>query len=148
MVDVLNRLLMYSTLKDMWPLLLRVVKFQEEKRMEGHLGTLQVVRWHAEPRPLHSELVRLVALDSATWTKERRKRDPKAPPLVQNAVPTLGFAFYDVHGLAPILQLLSPVLHQLLSRAVMRGDISVHILAVQRPNLKEPRRRIPSCVQL
>ena len=47
--DVLNRLLMYSTLKDMWPLLLRVVKFQEEKGMEGHLGTLQVVRFHAEP---------------------------------------------------------------------------------------------------
>ena len=137
-VDVLNRLLMYSTLKDMWPLLLRVVKHQEENGMEGHLGSLQVVRFHAEPRPLHSELVRLVALDSATWTKERRKRDPKAPPLVQNAVPTLGVALYDVHGISPILQLLSAVLHQLLSRAVTRRDIRVHILAVRRPNLKEP----------
>ena len=136
LVDVLNRLLMFATLKDMWPLLLRIVKYQEENGMEGHLGTLQVVRFHVEPRALHSELVRQVALLSATWTKVRRPADSNASKPVQNAVPTLGFALYDLHGLAPILQLLSPALHQLLSRAVTRKDISVHILAVQSPNLE------------
>ena len=62
MVDILNRLLMFDTLKQMWPLLLEIVKYQEENEMEGHLETLQVVRFHAEPRALHSELVRRVAL--------------------------------------------------------------------------------------
>ena len=137
MVDILNRLLMFDTLKQMWPLLLEIVKYQEENEMEGHLEALQVVRFHAEPRALHSELVRRVALQSATWTERRRREAyPNAPTLlaVRAAVPTLGFAFYDLHGLAPILQLLSAALHQLLERA----DIRVHILAVRSPNLEVP----------
>ena len=137
MVDILNRLLMFDTLKQMWPLLLEIVKYQEENDMEGHLEALQVVRFHAEPRALHSELVRRVALQSATWTERRRREAvPNAPtlPAVRAAVPTLGFAVYDLHGLAPILQLLSAALHQLLERA----DIRVHILAVRSPNLEVP----------
>jgi len=60
-VDVLNRLVMYRDLKPMWPLLLRILEYQDSHKLECHLGALQAVRSHAEPRSLHSELVRTVA---------------------------------------------------------------------------------------
>jgi len=45
-------------------------------------------------------------------------------------------ALYDLHGLSPILQLVSTPLLQLLRRAETRGDLRVHILATQKPNLE------------
>ena len=136
-VDVLNRLVMYRDLERMWPLLLRILQYQEEHDLEGHLGTLQAVRFHA-PRTLHSELVRRVALLNARWSKINRPPERNHPKLVRGEKPTLGVALYDLHGLSPILQLLSTPLLQLLRRAETRGDLRVHILATQKPNLEVP----------
>lgn len=136
-VDVLNQLVMYSVLECMWPILLSIVQYQEEHGLEGHLGTLQVVRFHAEPRPLHSELVQRVALLNARWRKINRPPENKSrAKLVQSKKPTLAVALYDLHGISPILQLLSTPLLQLLRRAETRGDLRVHILATQRANLE------------
>jgi hypothetical protein len=86
-VDLLNRLVMYSYLKSMWPLLLSIVQYQEEHDLEGHLGTLQAVRFHAEPRALHSELVQRVALVNARWNIKKR------PPEKSHGSPKLGTDF-------------------------------------------------------
>ena len=137
-VDVLNRLLMYSVLQDMWPLLLRIVQYQEEHGLEGQLGALQAVRFHAEPRALHSELVQRVALLNARWSKRNCPPERNSLKLVRSEMPTLGVALYDLHGLSPILQLLSTPLLQLLKRAQTRGDLRVVILATQQPNLEVP----------
>ena len=137
-VDVLNRLVMYSVLKGMWPLLLNIVQYQEKHGLEGHLGTLQAVRFHAEPRALHSELVQRVALLNAGWRKMNRppEQNLKSCKLVRCEKPTLAVALYDLHDLSPILQLLLKALLQLLRRAETRRDLRVHILATQKPNLE------------
>jgi hypothetical protein len=136
-VDLLNRLDMYSVLQPMWPLLLRVVKYQESIRLEGHLETLQTVRFHAQPADLHNELVQLVAKQSAHWAKKRPSSAEKKAnglKLTRSKKPTIAFVFHDVHGLHPILQLLRWPLLQLLKRP----DLNVLILATQEPNTKVP----------
>jgi len=137
-VDVLNRLVMYSDLETMWPLLLRIVKYQKEHNLEGHLGTLQAVGFHAEPRTLHSELVQQVALVNARW--KINERLPKKI-FTKRKTPTLAVALHEVDRLSPILQRLAIPLQQLLKRAQLLGDLKVHVLATQKVNIEVPQVR-------
>jgi hypothetical protein len=136
-VDVLNRLVMYRDLKPMWPLLLRILQYQDTHKLECHLTALQAVRFHAESSELHSELVRTVARINARCIQTNHPREGISSNLVRRPLPTLGVALYDVHGVSPILQLLSTTLLSLLNRAKTREDLSVHIIATQKPNLEE-----------
>lgn len=133
-VDVLNRLLYFSVLQRMWPLLLKIVKYQEDHGLEGNLGTLQALKLHAEPRALHSELVQRVALLNAKCIDCPPERN--YPKLVRSKQPTLGIALSGLHGHFQIWQLLHTPLLQLLERAKSRGDLKILIFATQRPNLE------------
>ncbi len=142
-VDVLNRLVMYSDLENMWPLLLRIVKYQKEHNLEGHLGTLQAVGFHAEPRTLHSELVQQVALVNARWKINERLPKKILPKRLcpGRKTPTLAVALHEVDRLSPILQRLAIPLLQLLKRAQSLGDLKVHVLATQKVNIEVPQVR-------
>ena len=134
MVDLLNSLLQYSALSCMWPLLLRVVEFQEEHTIGCDLLTLQTVRLHVEPDGLHNKLVRHVARQLASTATDSEPGSAEAGRSFLNwsNTPTLAFAVHDVHGGHPIMHLTCAPLKQMMDNK----EIKVYIIATQAPNLE------------
>jgi hypothetical protein len=134
-IDQLNNLLQYTALLDMWPLLLQVVQFQRDRKIRCDLLPLQAVRLHVQPYDKHNQLVRLVALSHADEVLPAKGRPGSLGPstvLGRSERPTVAFAFFDVDGEHPIVQLtLNP-----LKELVKRDQINAYIIAIQEPNLE------------
>ena len=134
MVDLLNSLLQYSLLSRLWPLLIKVVEFQQRHQLRCDLMTLQTVRLHMEGTPEHNQLVRHVALQVAQETRLLGSADGPAyePRLEWSKSPTIAFAVRDVHGEHPLMHLMYSLLKLLMSIK----EIKVYIIAIQEPNLE------------
>ena len=132
MVDQLNRLVQYRVLEKIWPLLLRVVKFQRDNKLPCNLMTNQVVRFHVQPNKLHNELVQLVAQLNAAGNMVVAGSKSSAGQ-ARSKKPTVAFAFNNVHGAHPIRQLTKTMLQLLDSEQLI-----AYIITIRPPNKNVP----------